>query len=188
MAQPKILAFAGSLRRGSLNKQLVRVAAAGAEAAGAEVTVIDLSDYPLPIYDGDLEASEGLPEMAVALQGLFRANDGLLLACPEYNGSMTAVFKNTIDWMSRPSPAETLAPKIVSVMSASPGAIGGMRGLVHVRGMFANMGMLVLPGQLSLPKAHEAFDETGRLKDARMQANAEKLGAALATAIMKWAR
>src|ERR1700761_4096826 len=102
----KILAFAGSLRGGSFNKMLVRVAAHAARNAGAEVTVIDLKEYPLPLYDGDLEDSQGLPDNGRKLKDLFLAHQGLLLGCPEYNSSISAVLKNVIDWVSRPVPGE----------------------------------------------------------------------------------
>lgn len=188
MEQARILAFAGSLRSESYNKKLIAIAAAGAEQAGARVTLIDLRDYALPLYDGDLEAASGVPGNGVALAELFRSHEGLLLACPEYNSSMTGVFKNTIDWVSRVSVADTIGNKVVALLSASPGALGGMRGLVHVRSMFGNLGALVLPGQVCISKAHEAFGEDGLLKESRQQANAEKMGAALATAVVKWAR
>jgi len=190
MAQPRILAFAGSLRRESFNKKLITVAAAGATNAGASVTLIDLAGYPLPIFDADLEAESGLPPNAAILKNLFIESGGLLIASPEYNSSMTAVFKNTIDWVSRSVPGEApLAPysnKIVSLLSASPGALGGLRGLVHVRSMFGNLGAIVLPGQVTISKANEAFTDDGLLKDPRQQANVEKSGATLAAAVAKW--
>ena len=190
MTQPHILAFAGSLRKDSFNKKLISIAAAGAAAAGAAVTQIDLRDYPLPIFDEDLESESGLPENAQKLKKLFIEADGLLIASPEYNSSMTAVLKNSIDWVSRPAPNEApLAAfnnKIITLMSASPGALGGLRGLVHVRAMFGNLNAIVLPGQVAISKAHEAFSPDGPLNDPRQQANVEKLGATLAAAIAKW--
>src|SRR4029453_9904693 len=104
MSTPRILAFAGSARRDSFNKRLVKIAAHGAERAGAQVTLIDLKDYPLPIMDQDLEAEQGLPATAVPLKKLFLENDGLLMSCPEYNSSITPLWKNTIDWVSRQAP------------------------------------------------------------------------------------
>lgn len=188
MEPVRILAFAGSLRRESLNKKLIAIAAAGAERAGARVTLVDLRDFALPIYDGDIEEGTGIPANAVALADLFKVNQGLLLACPEYNSSMTAVFKNSIDWVSRVGVADTIANKVVGLLSASPGALGGMRGLVHVRQVLGNLNALVLPGQVCISKANEAFGEDGLLKDARQQANAEKMGATVAAAIVKWAQ
>lgn len=189
MTQPRILAFAGSLRKGSYNKTLVKIAAAAASNAGAAVTLIDLRDFPLPVFDEDLETAEGLPANVLALKKLFIDAQGLLLSLPEYNSSLTAVFKNTIDWVSRPAPGEApmavLDGKIVTLMSASPGALGGMRGLVHARAMFGNLSAIVLPGQVSISKANEAFTAEGQLKEARQQANVEKLGVTLATTIAK---
>ncbi len=98
----RILAFAGSIRRDSINRRLAQAAARGAEAAGAEVTWLELADWPLPIYDGDLEADSGFPENVIALKDMFDAHDGLLIGCPEYNSSITPLLKNTIDWISRP--------------------------------------------------------------------------------------
>lgn len=172
MSAPKILAFAGSTRTASFNKQLVRFAAEAARAAGVEVTVVDLRDYPLPLFDGDLEDHEGLPENAKKLKALFREHDGLLIASPEYNSSITAVLKNALDWVSRGETDDEPAlvayrGKVAALLSASPGALGGLRGLVHLRAILGNIGVIVLPDQAAVPKAHEAFDAAGRLKDER---------------------
>jgi NAD(P)H-dependent FMN reductase len=176
---PKILAFAGSLRAGSHNKKLVRLAASAARAAGAEVTEIDLRDLPLPVFDEDLETREGLPANARKLKDLMLAHQGLLLSCPEYNSSITAALKNAIDWASRPVPGEAplacFAGKEAGLLSASPGVLGGLRGLVHVRSILGNIQVLVLPDQFALVKAHEAFDGDGWLKDPRSQAAVEKV-------------
>jgi NAD(P)H-dependent FMN reductase len=186
---PRILAFAGSLRRESYNKKLIRIAAAGARAAGAEVTLIDLRDFPLPVFDEDLEAAEGLPELARRLKQLFLDHDGLLIAAPEYNSSITAVLKNTIDWVSRPvaqqQPLAEFRGKAAAIMSASPGALGGLRGLVHVRSILSNINVLVLPEQHAVVRAHEAFAADGSLKDAQQQANVERIGARLSAMIAK---
>lgn len=187
--KPRILAFAGSTRRESFNKRLVPIASAGAEAAGAEVTIIDLRDYPLPLYDGDLEAAKGVPENGLKLKQIFLDHHGLLVACPEYNGSISAVLKNTIDWVSRPqpdtAPLACFKGKAVTLMSASPGALGGLRGLVHVRTILAGIGCIVLPEQRSINHAHEAFDETGQLRDPTLHSEIEQLGAQLATLVQK---
>jgi NAD(P)H-dependent FMN reductase len=186
---PKILAFAGSTRTDSYNKRLVKVAVAGARAVGAEVTLIDLRDFPLPLFDGDLEARDGLPANGRKLKDLFLAHHGLLISAPEYNSSITAVLKNTIDWLSRPVPGE--APlacfdgKVACLMSASPGALGGLRGLVHVRAILGNIRVLVLPEQVAVSKANEAFGPDGSLKDPKQQAAVEGLGAQLARTIAK---
>lgn len=185
----KILAFAGSARAGSFNKKLVAIAAASARAAGGDVTAIDLRDYPMPLYDGDLEASSGLPEHAKRLKALFLAHDGLLLACPEYNSSITPLLKNTIDWVSRPAPGEgSLAcfeGKVALLLAASPGALGGLRGLVAVRSILGNIGVVVLPGQLAVGTAGQAFDDAGALKDAKQAATLAKLAGQLVTTVKK---
>ena len=186
---PRILAFSGSARRDSYNQQLVRVAAQGAEQAGAEVTLLSLGDFPLPIMDEDLQREQGTPENATKLKELFLAHDGLLIASPEYNSSITPLLKNVIDWVSRPVEGEpqlaAYQGKTAVLMSASPGALGGIRGLPHVRSILSNIGVLVLPGQMALPQAYEAFDESGNLKDEKKQARAMGLGKSLAEAVAK---
>lgn len=189
--QPKILAFAGSLRKESFNKKLIKIAAEGARQAGAQVTLIDLKDYPLPIYDQEIEDSQGLPENALKLKKLFEEHDGFLLSCPEYNSSISAVFKNTIDWVSRKAKPDEIylcafIDKVVTLMSASPGQLGGLRGLVHVRSMFSNIYSIVLPKQISIAKANEAFDTSGKLKDAKQQQDVTQLGANLAKFLMQY--
>lgn len=167
---PRILAFAGSTRTKSHNKKLVALAASAAQAAGAQVTLLDLRDFPMPFYDGDLEAQLGLPEKAMALRELMVSHHGFLLSCPEYNASVSAVFKNAIDWVSRPRAGESSAVafkgKWAALMSASPGNLGGLRGLLAVRQILNTLGVLVLPTQLAVARANDAFDETGALKDA----------------------
>ncbi|WP_427157633.1 NADPH-dependent FMN reductase [Aliinostoc sp. HNIBRCY26] len=188
-ATPKILAFAGSTRVDSYNKKLVKIAAAGASAAGAEVTYIDLRDLPLPIFDEDLEAEQGLPANARTLKDLLISHQGLLIASPEYNSSLTAGLKNAIDWASRPSPNEAplaaFAGKVAAIMSASPGGLGGLRGLVHLRAILGNIKVLVLPDQVAVPTAHEAFNTDGSLKQPHQQESIEKLGENLATILFK---
>lgn len=186
---PKILAFAGSTRVESFNKKLVRIAIEGARKAGAEVTAIDLRDFTLPVFDEDLESNSGLPENARKLKELFLKHQGLLISAPEYNSSITGVLKNTIDWVSRPASGEAslaaFVGKVAGLMSASPGALGGLRGLVHVRAILGNIKVLVLPEQVSIPRADEAFDEHGQLKDAAHQESVQKIGAVLARTIAR---
>jgi chromate reductase, NAD(P)H dehydrogenase (quinone) len=186
---PKILAFAGSTRIDSYNKKLVKIAANGAKAAGAEVTYLDLRDLPLPLFDQDLEAEEGLPANAQTLKDLMISHQGLLIASPEYNSSVTAVLKNAIDWASRPAPNEAplvaFAGKVASIMSASPGALGGLRGLVHLRSILGNIKVLVLPDQIAISKAYEAFNPDGTLKDSKQQESIEKLGDGLTKILLK---
>jgi chromate reductase, NAD(P)H dehydrogenase (quinone) len=186
---PKILAFAGSTREASYNKMLVKIAAQGARAAGAEVTYIDLRDLPMPLFDEDLEAKEGMPANARQFKELMLAHQGLLIASPEYNSSITAVLKNAIDWASRPYPNEPMLAafnnKVAAIMSASPGGLGGLRGLVHLRSILGNINVLVLPDQTAISRAFEAFDDDGNLKDPQQQKAIEDLGAKLATTIEK---
>jgi NAD(P)H-dependent FMN reductase len=183
MSNPRILAFAGSLRRDSLNKKLVRIAAQGARAAGAEVTFLDLQELPLPVFDEDLEQAEGLPPNAKRLKELLKSHQGFLISSPEYNSMPSGALKNALDWASRAEPGEAplacFKGKVCVLMSASPGALGGMRALPVLRNMLLNIQVLVLPEQLGLMKAHEAFDESGRLRDPKQQASAEALGARL---------
>ena len=165
---PKILALSGSTRRDSLNRKLIQAAVDATQAAGGDVTLIDLADYPLPIYNGDLEDKEGLPDNALRLKALFKEHDAFLIASPEYNSSIPAVLKNTIDWVSREWQGESgLVPyqnKVAAIMAASPGSLGGMRMLPHLRQILNALGVLVLPAQFSLSNADEAFDaQTGAL-------------------------
>ena len=186
---PRILAFAGSTRRESFNKKLVAIAAKGARDAGAEVTLIDLKDFPLPLFDQDLEAEQGMPENGRNLKQFFIGHDGLLIASPEYNSSITAVLKNAIDWVSRPAPGEpslvAFNGKVATLLSASPGALGGLRALVHVRSILTNIGVIVLPQQIAVAKAHEALKPDGSLVDSKQQAGIEGLGSTLAAFLMK---
>lgn len=165
----KLLAFAGSARADSLNKQLIACVVKQAEQAGAEVTLIDLKDFPLPVYDGDIE-DEGMPENVRKLQGLLADHDGLLISTPEYNGAVPALVKNTLDWLSRErangdSGITLFRGKVVGIVSASPGALGGLRSLLLLRDQLAKLSMWVAPAQFALGKAHEAFDDSGALKD-----------------------
>jgi chromate reductase, NAD(P)H dehydrogenase (quinone) len=186
---PRILALAGSTREGSYNRRLLATAIRGASAAGAEVTLIDLRDYALPLYDGDLEAREGLPAAAQQLKDLLAAHQGLLIASPENNGSISAVLKNAIDWASRPAPRvngrEGFRGKVVALLSASTGRWGGVRGLAHVRSILAVVGCLVLADTISIPYAAKAFTEAGDLADPKESARAEALGATLARTIAR---
>ena len=172
MTQPKILVFAGSLRTASYNKKLARLAAEAARAAGAEVTYVDLRELAMPIYDEDLETAQGLPEGAKRLKQMIREHHGLLIASPEYNSSMTAALKNALDWASRPegekeNTADAFRGKFAALMAASPGALGGLRGLVHLRAMLGNIDVTVLPTQVTVSAAYDAFDEKDQLKDER---------------------
>jgi chromate reductase len=172
MNPTKIVAFAGSLRASSFNKKLVAIAADAARAAGAEVTVVDLRELNLPLFDQDIEEASGLPEGAKKLKVLLRECDGFLIATPEYNSSISAPLKNAIDWASRAESDDepslvAYRGKVGAICAASPGALGGLRGLVTLRSILSNIGVFVLPDQVTVPTAHEAFDEAGQLKDDR---------------------
>ncbi|MDR3612624.1 MAG: NAD(P)H-dependent oxidoreductase [Candidatus Obscuribacterales bacterium] len=146
--QASVLCFAGSLRTDSLNKKLVKIAMAGAKEAGARVTFVDLNELPMPIYNGDDETKSGLPENAKKFKKLMKEHDAFLIASPEYNSSVSAALKNAIDWASRPEPGEkpleAFKGKVAGVMACSPGALGGLRGLVHLRAILGNIGTIVV--------------------------------------------
>ncbi len=186
----KILAFAASSRKDSLNKKLIRVAVEGAEEAAAEVTLIDLLDYPMPIYNGDLEDKDGLPENAKSFKQILTDHDGILIASPEYNSSFPALLKNAIDWASRSeSPDEprlsAYQNKIAAIMCATPGGSGGMKGLLFLRLQLEYLGMIVLPNQQSVSQAHNAFDDQGDLIDENKQKAVKSVGADLANTLVK---
>ena len=173
----KILAISGSSRQGSLNKQLLDAAVSAARALGANVTQLDLRTLALPVYDGDLEAAAGLPDGCVVLKQALAGHDALLLASPEYNGFFSPLLKNAIDWASRPQAGQPspFGGKLAALLAASPGALGGIRGLPAVRQLLSNLGVLVVPGQMSLPRAHEAFDAQGNLRDPAQHEMLEKM-------------
>ena len=187
---PRILAFGGSLRRDSFNQKLAALAAEGARATGAEVTVISLRDFPMPVFDQDFEDESGKPEAAIHLKALFASHHGLLIASPEYNSSVTAALKNAIDWVSRVDSEDELALSALSgksavLCAASPGGLGGLRGLVHLRAILGNLGITVLPDQFALGTAHNAFAPDGTLTDPARNATAHGLGAKLARHLAK---
>ncbi|HUD02027.1 MAG TPA: NAD(P)H-dependent oxidoreductase [Rhabdochlamydiaceae bacterium] len=167
VAEVKVLAFAGSTRKDSYNKKLVQQAAEIARQKGAKVTIIDLIDYPMPLYDADLEAKQKLPTFAKKLRELMINNDAIMIASPEYNASISAVLKNALDWTSRGETAEYSADaykgKKFAIMSASPGKMGGARGLVHLRAIIEGAGGEVIKSQVTVPEAHKAFDAKGNL-------------------------
>ena len=188
MPAPKILAFSGSLRAGSFNQKIVETAAAGARNAGAEVTVISLRDYPLPLFDQDVEAA-GTPDTALQLKELFRANTGLLIASPEYNSSVTAALKNAIDWVSRPDegkpPLDCFSGKVAGLVAASPGGLGGIRGLVHIRAILSSIKAIVVPNQAAVGAVHEKLDDDGSMTDDRSRGMVESVGADVAEMLKK---
>ena len=175
---PRIFAFAGSARRESLNRKFLAVAVAAAREAGGEVTLVDLNDYVLPLYHGDLEDASGLPETAAKLTKFIAEHDALLIASPEYNSMITPLLKNTFDWCTR-GDDDPFPGKVAAVISASPGGFGGVRSLVMTQQLLLKLGCHVVPGQCALPNASKAFDAAGKLLDARAEKSVRALVAAL---------
>ena len=183
-----ILAFAGSARKASFNKRLIKIAAAGATDAGANVTLIDLADFQMPLFDQDLEAAQGMPAAAGEFKTLLSEHDGFLIASPEYNSTLSPLLKNAVDWASRSqaegeTPLTAYAGKFAGIMAASPGAVGGLRGLVSLRMLLGNLGVTVLPEQVTVPHASKAFAEDGSLIDPKKQQAAANIGGRLARLI-----
>ena len=171
---PRVLVFAGSTRGDSVNRKLAKIAAKYLQEAGVPTTLVELRDYPMPIYDGDLEG-EGVPAKVTAFQELMRAHDALVIASPEFNGSFSALLKNLIDWVSRPiageGPTALFRGKIAALLSASPGRGGGGRGLRHLRELLEMIGVTVMTNQLAVAKSADAFTEDGELARERDQEN-----------------
>ena len=181
---PKILAFAASTRTGSVNARLLHAVIPLVETAGGEVTAIDLREFEMPLYNGDLEAEKGLPEAARRLKALMIAHDGLLIASPEYNGSFTPLLKNSIDWCSRhedgdPGPLAAYKGKVAAIISAAPGRLGGLRGLLHLRQLLSNIGLHVIPDQVAVAHAQQALGEDGAIIDEQYRGNLTGLAGAL---------
>jgi chromate reductase, NAD(P)H dehydrogenase (quinone) len=180
MAAPKILVFPGSLRTGSHNARLAALAAKELALAEAEVTCISLDDYPLPLFDADLAADTGLPQPAVALKKMLMSHRGVFITSPEYSASVTPLLKNAIDWISRvrdhgePNYA-AFKDRVFAIGAAAAGSGGGIRSLMALRQILElGCGALVIPEQISVPRAEQAFDDMDNLKD-------ETLAAALKT-------
>lgn len=167
----RVLVIPGSRRTGSHNRKLAALALRLVREAGGEATLADLSEFEMPLYDGDLEAAEGLPEGALRLKEVVDAHDAVIFAAPEYNASLTPLLKNAIDWTSRPTdgrqPDNPWANRVGLLLSASPGALGGLRGLVHLRAVLERLGVWVMPQTLAVGTAHKAFDRDGNLDEGR---------------------
>jgi len=188
----RLLAFCASTRKDSFNRKLFPIVVSGARDAGAEVTVVDLDDYPMPIYNGDDEAATGMPESAVALLDILSTHQGLLVVTPEYNGFFPPLLKNTLDWMSRPDPSgqsglRHFQGKVAAISSASPSGFGGVRSLMATRQYFTILGLTVIPDQVTVSQAHKAFSENGELADAKLHAAAKAVGEKLAKLAAKLA-
>jgi len=175
----KIVAFAGSSRTESFNKKLIKASIPFLEDAGAEVVYLDLKDYPLPIFDEDIEKEQGLPPAVRELKDLFISADGVLVSSPEYNGCFSGLFKNLTDWLSRSvegyPPLECFQFKTAALLAASPGGLGGVRVLPHVRNLLSNLKMHVIPDQFGLGNSYKAFDDNGSLIDMKNQETLKKI-------------
>ncbi len=177
-ATPRILAFSGSARLGSLNRKFLSVGVRAVREAGGEVTLIDLNDYVLPLYHGDLEEAAGLPANAAKLIGLIAGHSALLIASPEYNSMITPLLKNTLDWCTR-GDTDPFGGKVAAVISASPGALGGIRSLQLAQQLLLKLGCHIVPGQVMLPHADKAFDANGELVEPRSLKAVQALAVAL---------
>jgi chromate reductase, NAD(P)H dehydrogenase (quinone) len=186
----KILAFSGGLREHSYNRRVLNVAIEGARAAGAEVTLIDLRDFPMPIFNPD-ECAEAFDENAARLQDILIEHDGLLIASPEYNGSVPGGIKNVFDWTSRPSAkysksVEVYKGKFAAIMTASPGSFGGIRSLAHMRGILTLMFVNVLPVEIAVTFANGKFEgDSAEMTDDKTKKILQDLGAALVDMIRR---
>ncbi len=171
MPIPKILVFAGSIRTGSFNARLAANAAKQLVLMDVDVTHISLADYPMPLYDGDLEARSGQPENAVKLKHMFMQHQGIFIASPEYNASVTPLLKNTLDWISRvregrEMPLAAYKDRVFALGGASNGGYGAMRSLLALRQVLEiGCGALVIPDQIAVPRAADAYDDKDNLKD-----------------------
>jgi chromate reductase len=180
----KILAFEGSARRESLNMKLLKVVAAGALDAGADLTLVDLADYEMPLFNQDLETEQGMPEKAGEFKRLMIEHDGFLIASPEYNSAFSPLLKNTLDWASRAEsddepPLAAFRGKTAGIVGTSPGGLGGIRGLVHLRMVLGNLGVVVMPEQQAVPNGFLAFNDNGTMSDGKLEVRIRKLAANL---------
>lgn len=189
MTSFKILAFSGSQRNTSYNRLLVGNAARGAEAAGVAITYLNWADYAMPLYDPDIEA-HGMPDAVLRFKATLIAHQGFLIASPEYNGSVTPLLKNAIDWATRAVPGEKpmicFKHKVVGLMSTSPGVFGGALGLSHLRAVLSRLGCMVLPEQYPVGESSKIFDENGDLRDPKQRAAAEAIGLRVADVLKIW--
>ena len=188
MTTAKILAFAGSTRRESWNRKVLEVAVAGARDAGAEVNLVNLNDFPMPIYNADWHTDNGVPETMRALRKLMMEANGIMIASPEYNTSITPLLKNTIDWLSQEVDGQpeniAFAGKVGALMGASNGAFGTIRALPHVSYILSNLGVFMLP-VVAVPKVSANFDAEGKIANERAKGMLTGLGARLTHTLVK---
>ena len=189
----KILAFAGSLREHSLSRRVLMVAVEGARVSGGDVTVIDLRDYPMPIYNADDHVRNGFDINALRFQDLLGEHEGLLIASPEYNGSIPGGLKNAIDWASRKSEKyelnQVFKNKWGALITVSPGSFGGLRCMAHLRGVLSIMGVIVLPMEIAVTFAGQKFEgDSEEMTDEKTRKALETIGASLVEMIDKTAK
>jgi len=170
----RLLAFAASLKRESLNRKLINLAVELAREAQVEVDLADFREFDMPLYDADLQHSAGFPEGAQELARRIEAVDGLMIASPEYNYSLPGTLKNAIDWVSRMKPMP-LRGKHGVLLAASTSLVGGSRGLWALRVPLEGLGVMLLPDMFALAQAPQAFGEHGKLKDPELQKRLSKL-------------
>jgi NAD(P)H-dependent FMN reductase len=187
MTTPKILAFAGSTRKDSVNKRLAKISLYAAEKAGADTTFIDLLDYNMPLYNEDLLKKHGMPESVLAFKELLKSHNGFFIASPEYNGSLTGTLKNAIDWATiKAEDEERMAcwnGKIAGLLSASPGGLGGIRGLHHLRTILAGIGTFVLPNHLAVSNSTSNLQNEEQIADENLQHQLENLSSEMVRVI-----
>ena len=175
----QFVAFAGSSRTDSINKKLIKASIPFLEEQGVDVKFVDMKDYQLPLYDEDVEREQGLPKEVRELKDMFITADGFLISSPEYNGFFSGGFKNLLDWLSRPvegyPPMECFDGKTVALLAASPGGLGGIRVLPHVRHLLSNLRMHVIPSQFGLGNAFKAFGDDGKLIDEKQKESVQNL-------------
>jgi NAD(P)H-dependent FMN reductase len=184
----KILVFAASLRTGSFNAKLADLVERSLEQQGLEVTRLDLADYVLPIYNGDIEAKDGIPSAAQALHEQFRSHDGIFIASPEYNANVSPLLANVLGWVSRVTDnggqMAAFVEPVFALGGASPSGFGGYRGLMALRNMLElQLQARVLPGMVAVGMAHEAFDENGELKEEALKLKVQTVVSKLAAAV-----
>ena len=189
----RLLFFAGSTREGSYNKRLARLAQHIATANGVEGVFVDLKNYPMPLYNGDLEAEQGPPQKAAEFKALLGEYQGVFIASPEYNSSVTPLLQNTLDWVTRvrgkgETGLEVYKSRVFAISGATPGYYGTMRSLLNLRQILeVGIGATVIPQQLALPRANDSFEADGSLKDKGQQTMLKGVVEALAVAAKKFA-
>jgi len=168
-----ILVFAGSARRGAFSKQLAAATTTLIAECGAKPTLIDLAEFDIPLYNGDLEDALGIPRAVLDFRRLVATHHGLAIATPEYNGFVTPLLLNLFCWASRPSPGDDFGAvfqaRPVALLASSPGRLGGVRAIPRMRDVVAELGMTPVPGFVTVPGAASAFNDEGRLAEPRAE-------------------